>query len=44
MNQLKKVKKNLSPRSHMLTCVKSHLDFNGEMNFAKLRNNNMNYE
>ena len=34
----------VSPRSHMLSCVKSHLDFNGEMNFSKLKNPNKEYE
>ena len=31
------VKNKESPRSHMLTCIKSQLDFNGNMHFAKLK-------
>ena len=39
-----KREKKVSPRSHMLSCVKSHLDFNGEMNFSKIKNPNKEYE
>ena len=34
----------MSPKSSMMQCIKSHLDFNGEMHFAKQANENNTYE
>ena len=39
-----KGKTKMSPKAHMLQCLKSHLDFNGEMNFATQTNENNTYE